>query len=202
MAEFSQYGERSVLVRLGESPLGYLVEVTDLFPEARIRPGLESLVITFEEISDHVNKVQSVFPTSPSEKPFRTGKRFQIPVEYSGEDLAQAANAAKISVDELIKIHQETTWQVALIGFAPGFPYLLPKTNNDLFKTIGRLASPRAKVPSGSVGLAAGMSCIYPQASPGGWQLIGVTKTELFDAGKVNPSLLAIGDEISFEAIQ
>jgi len=201
MAEFSQYGERSVLVQLGESPLGYLTEIQNLFPEAQIRPGLESVVITFEDIADHVQKVKSAFPTSASGKDFGTGKKIKISVEYSGEDLAQAAKATEISVDELIRIHQETIWQVALIGFAPGFPYLLPKTNQDLFKMIGRLASPRAKVPAGSVGLAAGMSCIYPQASPGGWHLIGITNTVLFDAAKANPSLLAIGDDLIFEAI-
>ena len=201
MAEFSQYGERSVLVQLGESPLGYLTEIQNLFPEAQISPGLASVVITFEDIADHVQYVKSAFPTSSSGKAFGMGRKFQIPVEYSGEDLAQAAKAAEISVDELIKVHQETIWQVALIGFAPGFPYLLPKTNQDLFKMIGRLASPRAKVPAGSVGLAAGMSCIYPQASPGGWHLIGITNTLLFDAAKEKPSLLAIGDELIFEAI-
>ncbi|MEY3406328.1 MAG: hypothetical protein RLZZ556_400, partial [Actinomycetota bacterium] len=180
---------------------GYLTEIQNLFPEAQIRPGLESVVITFEDIADYVQKVKSAFPTSASGKAFGTGKQLKIPVEYSGEDLAQAATATEISVDELIKVHQETIWQVALIGFAPGFPYLLPKTNQDLFKMIGRLASPRAKVPAGSVGLAAGMSCIYPQASPGGWHLIGITNTLLFDSAKEKPSLLDIGDEVSFEAI-
>jgi len=201
MAKFSQYGERSVLVQLGESPLGYLTEIQNLFREAQIRPGLESVVITFENIADHVQRVKSAFPTSASGKTSGKGKKFQIPVEYSGEDLAQADKAGEISVDELINVHQETIWQVALIGFAPGFPYLLPKTNQDLFKMIGRLASPRAKVPAGSVGLAAGMSCIYPQASPGGWHLIGITKTLLFDAAEEKPSFLAIGDEVVFEAI-
>ena len=86
-----------------------------------------------------------------------------------------------------------------LIGFAPGFPYLVSSAGTKVLSSIGRLAIPRTKVPAGSVGIAAGMSCVYPTDMPGGWHLLGKTTVQLFDASNtMQPTLLAIGDQVKF----
>src|SRR4051812_38704602 len=87
---------------------------------------------------------------------------------------------------------------VYLIGFAPGFPYLggLPKQ-----LATPRHAKPRMAVPPGSVGIAGEQTGIYPQSTPGGWNLIGCTPLKLFQPAANPPVLLQPGDEVRFKAI-
>lgn len=128
-------------------------------------------------------------------------RRVTIPVCYGGEfgpDLARVAEHAKLSSEEVIKRHSKATYLVHLLGFAPGFPYLggLPKE-----LATPRHAKPRMTVPAGSVGIAGAQTGIYPQVTPGGWNLIGATPLRLFHPEKVPPVVLQAGDEVTFEAI-
>lgn len=192
------YGERSVLIELGFSAANEIKTIQDSFPEAEVLLGLESVVLRFPSGTNYLYHVTKNFPKL-SKNTAATGEYRFIPIQYNGEDLSSVASLLKLSVKELISIHQQTIWQVALIGFAPGFPYLIPTTHQDLYSQIPRLDSPRTKVPANSVALAAGMCCIYPNSSPGGWRLIGSTIISLFDTERENPSLLAVGDLIRFE---
>jgi KipI family sensor histidine kinase inhibitor len=79
---------------------------------------------------------------------------------------------------------------VAFSGFAPGFAYLAGLPDD---WAVPRLATPRPKVPAGSVGLAGAYAGIYPTASPGGWRLVGRTETVLFDVRRDPPALLTPG---------
>ena len=199
--KFLPYGERSVLIELGFSAASEIKTIRDCFPEAEVLLGLESVVLRFPEAKDYLEHVAENFPKL-SKTTAATGEYRSIPIHYNGEDLSNIASLLKLSTEELIEIHQQTIWQVALIGFAPGFPYLVPATHQDLYSQIPRLDSPRTKVPANSVALAGGMCCIYPNSSPGGWQLIGSTSVSLFDTERENPSLLAVGDLIRFEQVQ
>ena len=194
------FGEKSVLVELEQSAAASIEEIKKTFPEAEVRLGLKSVLITFKEIGDYTKTVKENFPELSSES-FDGFEPKPVPIRYDGEDLSSLSGFLHLSDAELIYLHQGTIWQVALIGFAPGFPYLIPETNIELFSKIPRLDSPRSKVPAKSVALAAGMCCIYPNASPGGWQLIGTTDVELFDPEATSPSLLKAGDRIRFEVI-
>ncbi|RPJ86614.1 MAG: carboxyltransferase domain-containing protein, partial [Acidobacteria bacterium] len=64
-----------------------------------------------------------------------------------------------------------------------------------------RLRVPRTRVPTGSVGIAAEQTGVYPVESPGGWQLIGRTPLRLYDPTRENPVLLEPGDSVRFERI-
>lgn len=88
---------------------------------------------------------------------------------------------------------------MALVGFAPGFPYLagLPAE-----LATPRHARPRTSVPAGSVGIAGAQTGIYPLATPGGWNLIGRTPVRLFDPQQDPPALLRAGDRVQFRAIK
>ncbi|WP_267226088.1 5-oxoprolinase subunit PxpB [Dyella silvae] len=124
-----------------------------------------------------------------------------IPVWYGGEagpDLSVVAGHTRLTPDEVISRHCAVTYRVAMLGFAPGFPYLL---GLDPALAMPRRADPRLSVPAGSVAIGGNQTGIYPQALPGGWQLIGRTPSKLFDLHAVSPSLLLPGDRVRFHAI-
>lgn len=126
-----------------------------------------------------------------------------IPVRYDGADLSSAADAADCSTDRLIQAHTHLTWTVQFMGFAPGFGYLVPEDGSDpalkaVFDQIPRHEESRPRVPAGSVAVAAGHSAVYPRESPGGWHLLGVTDTVLWDSAATPPSVLSAGARVRF----
>lgn len=125
----------------------------------------------------------------------RAGKVVNIPVQYTGDDLGEMAEYLGLSVEALIQRHTGSLWQVAFCGFAPGFAYLVSR---EAGIQVPRRASPRTRIPAGSVGLAGEFSGIYPHASPGGWQLIGRTAETLFALDRQPPALLQPGMQVQF----
>ena len=119
----------------------------------------------------------------------------QIPVRYDGEDLAEVAQILGISPEEVVSRHTGSEWSVAFTGFAPGFAYL---SGGDPIFNVPRRATPRTKVPAGAVALAGTFSAVYPQASPGGWQIIGVTDEAMWDLSRDLPALLQPGYRVRF----
>ncbi len=127
------------------------------------------------------------------------GELHEIPVCYGGNhgpDLQSVVEAIGISADEVVAMHSAAEYTVAMVGFAPGFPYLtgLP----DALR-MPRLATPRNRVAAGSVAIAGEQAGIYPCESPGGWRVLGQTGERLFDPRRERaPSLLAPGDRVRF----
>ena len=122
----------------------------------------------------------------------------QIPTAYGGEygpDLDGVAAAHGLSPADVVRIHGETVYTVYMLGFSPGFAYLgsVPEVI-----ATPRLTTPRTLVPAGSVGIAGRQTGIYPQATPGGWRLLGRTAISLFDAHRDPPAWLAPGDRVRF----
>jgi len=125
----------------------------------------------------------------------------EIPVCYGGEfgpDIQFVAEHNSITTDDVVRIHSGAEYQIYMIGFTPGFPFLggLPKVLH-----TPRLETPRSFVPKGSVGIANNQTGIYPLASPGGWQLIGKTPLKLFTPERSNPFIYKTGDRIKFKPI-
>jgi len=125
----------------------------------------------------------------------RAGRRHEIAVTYDGEDLAVVAASLRLRAQDVVELHSEPEYTVAFIGFQPGFPYLIGLPEE---LAVPRLASPRVKVPAGSVAIAEKYTGIYPDATPGGWRLIGRTDVVLFDPASVPPALLQPGDAVRF----
>lgn len=125
----------------------------------------------------------------------RQGTLVRIPVRYDGEDLAEMADHLGLSEEELVRRHAASVWQVAFTGFAPGFAYL---SGGDPVFNVPRRASPRTRIPAGSVGLAGTFSAVYPRATPGGWQLIGTTDVPMWDLTRTPPALLQPGQRVQF----
>lgn len=125
----------------------------------------------------------------------------EIPVYYGnqyGPDLDDCAHELGLTIDEIIARHVAVEYTVAMIGFAPGFPYLL---GLDPALALPRLATPRTRAPAGSVAIGGAQTGIYPRESAGGWRLIGRTPVRLFDPARDAPSLLQAGDRVRFIAV-
>jgi inhibitor of KinA len=129
-------------------------------------------------------------------------RMIEIPVCYGGAfgpDLEMVAESHALAPEEVVRIHCGAAYTVYMLGFAPGFAYLggLPPAI-----ATPRRDEPRTAVPAGSVGIGGNQTGIYAIASPGGWNLIGRTSLRLFDARRVPPTLLAVGDQVRFRAVE
>ncbi len=129
------------------------------------------------------------------------GRLVTLPVYYApeaGEDLEALAQAAKLSVEAVIELHTGVEYRVYAIGFAPGFAYL---GEVDARIAQPRRATPRPRVPRGAVAIADRQTAVYPDVSPGGWNLIGRCPVRLFDPHAQPCMPLAVGDRVRFEAV-
>ena len=125
----------------------------------------------------------------------------ELPVAYGGEfgpDIEEVSKKTGLSEVQIIVEHTTRPYYVYCLGFSAGFPYMggLPT-----FLHCARRDSPRPSIPAGSVGIGGGQTGVYPQASPGGWQLVGRTPCKLFDASQSPPSILNPGDLVRFVPI-
>jgi KipI family sensor histidine kinase inhibitor len=130
------------------------------------------------------------------------GASFVIPfcrdVDFA-PDLAETAALKNLSPDQYIDHFAGVVFEVAMLGFQPGFAYLsgLPDALD-----APRLATPRKNVPARSVAIADGMCAAYPLDSPGGWRLIGRTPAPLFHPrNPERPALLTPGDKLRWRPI-
>ncbi len=128
----------------------------------------------------------------------KKSRLIEIPVNFEKEfalDLEFVASENDLSPEKVIEIFTSKTYRVYLLGFLPGFAYM---GELDAQIATPRKNSPRKKVPKGSVGIAGRQTGIYSLESPGGWQIIGKTATELFTPEDENPTFLQAGDLIRF----
>lgn len=128
-------------------------------------------------------------------------REMEIPVCFENEfalDLADISGRCGIAPESVIERFCEASYQVACIGFTPGFPYLsgLPPE-----LAVPRKSSPRTSVPGGSVAIGGSQAGIYPLNSPGGWNVIGRTPLKLFDPQNDPPTLLTTGDRVRFKRV-
>ncbi len=176
---------------LHRSLLGRPIEgVTDLVPAARTvmiryRPALLSVAALIQQLSR-----RDLSDTQPP-----STEVVEIPVMYTGEDLDEVSRLTGLDVPEIVARHTASTFTVAFCGFAPGFAYLV---GGDPALHVPRRQTPRISVPAGSVAIAGQFSGVYPNASPGGWQIIGETPLKMWDLGRDPPALLRPGARVRF----
>lgn len=136
--------------------------------------------------------------TTPTEAVHGPARVVEVPVHYGGDDgpdLEFVAEATGLGTTEVIRLHSGADYQVAMLGFRPGFPYLLGLPAK---LRLPRRSSVRARVAAGSVAIAGAQAGIYPSESPGGWHVLGHTGLRLFDPARSPPSLLLPGDRVRF----
>jgi len=126
-------------------------------------------------ISEFLNSEIQKFGETRDLNESKTKKAIIIPVEYGGPDLKRVAKICGVSETQIISRHSAPDYTVAMIGFLPHFPYLL---GLDRALQTPRLDAPRIRVPAGSVAIAGLQAGIYPQESPGGWNILGKTDSK------------------------
>lgn len=126
----------------------------------------------------------------------------EIEVRYGGPDgpdLAAVADAHGLRPEDIIELHAGSTWTAMFLGFAPGFAYLGPLPPE---LATARRATPRERVPAGSVAIGGDQTAIYPFSLPGGWQIIGRTDVAMWDIGRARPNLLAPAELVRFVPVR
>ena len=161
-------------------------------------PSYNALAMHFDPVTCDIQKIETIIDSvfdSINEKTtdelMVKGSRVTIPVIYNGDDLPLLSKMHKLSIRDIIDIHKGVDYTVAMVGFKPHFPYLI-----GLDKRIEtpRLKTPRLHVPKGAVAIGGAQTGIYPEESPGGWNIIGLTDPELLK--QINP-----GDTIEFKEV-
>jgi inhibitor of KinA len=167
-------------------------------------PGYASLLVIHDPVAGDPDEVRgwirerlsrTVTEVAPA------GRTVRIPVLYHprlAPDLEELARDKGLTVEALIALHTGAAYRCCLLGFRPGFPFL---GGLDARLHAPRLATPRVRVPAGSVGIGGQQTGIYPVDSPGGWRIIGRTPLRLFDPGRPDPFLVHPGDTVAFHAI-
>jgi KipI family sensor histidine kinase inhibitor len=169
-------------------------------------PGVRDIVPTFRSVGVFFDPLRADIAAlidavrRAAETPAAVDERAPIEVEvaYGGEagpDLEAVASFARCAPAEVIDRHASMVYRVFMMGFLPGFAYM--GTVDDSI-AAPRRATPRVRVPAGSVGIAGRQTGIYPFESPGGWQIIGRTAVKPFDPERKQPSLFAPGDMVKF----
>lgn len=178
-----------------------LLENASLAGITDIIPAYESIALRFDhllvDLEREIEQLSSLKGgVSAIEK---NPKIHEIPVCYElGMDWVEVITHIDLTKQEIIKLHTGTIYTLAMMGFLPGFLYLegLPST-----LTCPRKATPRSRIPKGSVGIGGDQTGVYSLESPGGWQIIGKTPQSFFKPEKDPPIQVKIGDQVQFYAI-
>ncbi|MCU1603772.1 MAG: Allophanate hydrolase subunit 1 [Modestobacter sp.] len=193
-------GSTALLVELDDldAVLALYAALTDRPPAGVVDvvPAARTLLVVTDPAVTTLDAVSAAVRTTAPRPAARTGGDVvELPVHYDGADLAELAGLIDLSPAELVGQHTAQEWTVAFCGFAPGFGYLTqPGGGWD----VPRRATPRTRVPPGSVALAGEFSGVYPRESPGGWQLIGRTDVAVFDVDRDPAALLRPGTRVRF----
>ena len=171
-----------------------------------LHPAYSSLLIDFDPLQLTHEQLESLVAPLIVESSFLPSNLggsslIEIPVCYDREfapDLATVAQHSLLTAEQVIATHADGDYFVYFLGFSPGFAYLGGLASP---LHVPRLVTPRKQVEAGSVGIGGAQTGIYPNASPGGWQLIGRTPLRMFDAATEPPSLLQPGDGVRFRRI-
>lgn len=162
-------------------------------------PGYNSLLLVADPLVADLDALAQRLPELlRTPQAAGSAKSHEIPVRYAGEDLAAVAAELSISVEEVVRRHSTASYTVAFLGFTPGFAYL---TGLDPKLQLPRLATPRTRTPAGAVAMAGEFTGVYPQATPGGWRVLGLTTIRLFDPGRTSPALFSPGDRVRFKVL-
>lgn len=183
------------------APLAGIIDVVPAYASLALFADPRWLAQQDHGITSLLTQIESRIAALAQDEPTTT-RHITIPVCYGGDfgpDLDELAAHCGLSVEEVVQRHVAAEYRVAMLGFLPGFPYLL---GLDEKLTMPRMETPRVRVPAGSVAIGGAQTGIYPRESPGGWRIIGRTTASLFDEKSASPTLLLPGDRVTFRAIK
>ena len=207
MWQVTPAGDRALLVTVGRtidrSLLGQVLALDQALADRRPSglistvPAYASLLCHYDpdttdaaRLEDFIRHLEGRIEASV---PF--GPVVDVPTRYDGPDMADVALKTNLTPAAMIDAHASREYLVYCVGFAPGFTYCGALSDQ---LAVSRLASPRLRVPAGSIGIAGRQTGIYAVESPGGWNLIGRTAMRLFDPTADPPARFKPGDRLRF----
>jgi len=211
---YKPYGERSILVEwpadinvnILQDILKFKNKIRNHIFESKIevKSAYNSLLITYdftiENINDKISALKTLYLSS-GDIPKTQFRLWKIPVCYEDEfalDLEDISDKKQLSKKEIIQLHSGTIYTVFFIGFLPGFLYLGGLDERLYFP---RKSTPRQLIIKGAVAIGGNQTGVYPNESPGGWNIIGNSPINFFDASKDIPCFAKAGDKIQFVPI-
>ena len=209
------FGERAIIItwpdRIEEAILDDIIAFKNQLEDTAFQSDKWELVAAYNsltlinnyksvELSKYEDKLTQAYKSDRSSLA-TTRWLWKLPVCYDssfGIDLGEVSDTLQMSVKEVVHMHTRQPYLVYGIGFLPGFMYLggLPQTLE-----VPRKPIPRLDVHKGSVGLAGKQTGIYPQESPGGWNIIGNCPIPIFSVSKDPPCFISVGDRVQFYEI-
>jgi UPF0271 protein len=186
-------GDRAVRLARPQGP-----SAAAIVRAVRAWPGVVDAVVTEAHVAAYFDAAPRVDATlvarlASAPEASRTPREITLASVYDGPDLDEVAHRAGVTPEDVARRHAAATYEVAMIGFLPGFAYL---SGLDPSLEMPRRASPRPRVPAGSIGIGGRWTGVYPFVTPGGWSLIGrVVEGAMFGP---EGARLALGDRVRF----
>lgn len=170
-----------------------------------IVPSYSSILVTLDicqlSVQAGCEQLSALLQREPDRGSPATSQLIEIPTYYGPEvalDMEAVGAHCGLSNEDIVALHSQQRYRVYAIGFAPGFCFL---GRLDERLRMPRKSTPRAQVPAGSVAIAERQTAIYPNTTPGGWQLIGRTCCDMLALCSASQRPLQVGDELRFVAI-
>jgi KipI family sensor histidine kinase inhibitor len=176
---------------LKNAPVAGIVETVPTYRSLLVH--YDPLTLGFSELSDRL--LALLDQPGSTDNPSR---HWRVPVFYDGLDLDGVAKAHDMSPDELIRRHSAPRYDVAMLGFTPGFSYL---RGLDPSIATPRRAQPRITTPAGTISIGGVQAALQCLAGPSGWHLLGRTPVRTFDPQRDPVFLIEPGDTVTFEQI-
>jgi len=211
---FFPAGDRAVCIEVGDEisvpvntrvrALEYLIQQKGVTGVVESVPTFCSLLVYYDPlVTDYETLVSTIEALSlqPGGVTLPPARHVELPCCYDPElglDVEAASERLALPAAEVVRLHASATYHLYFIGFTPGLPYMtgMPERIH-----LPRLATPRTKVPPGSVGIGGIQCCIYSVESPGGYWILGRTPLRLYDPEGPEPILLRAGDRVHFRPI-
>ncbi len=180
-----------LLPKIGESiyaaQLGWIKEVIPTQVEI-------GLVVTEYFRADDITSLQTI-DYGLDRKP----KVYRLPILFTeGADWRSVEDQSGLAREDITRILLDTTYELAMIGFTPGFLYL---NGLDPRLIIPRKATPTKKIPAGTISIGSHYLGLYALSTPSGWYAIGRTPLVTFEVSDTELLVVRPGDQIRLEPI-
>jgi KipI family sensor histidine kinase inhibitor len=197
--------EISVEVNAKVHALTRAIETAGIAGVIEVVPAYRSLMVHFQpDITSHDavrDAIEACNGVAPSHSAAATPRLFRVPTVYGGEhgpDLASVAEQTGLAADEIVRLFSSSRYPVYCLGFLCCLAYLggVPGALQ-----LPRLATPRTRVPAGSVGFAGAQAVVLPVDQPSGWRYIGRAFVKMYDPTRSPPTDLRPGDLVECPAV-
>ncbi|MCK6263897.1 allophanate hydrolase subunit 1 [Vibrio sp. ZSDE26] len=201
LVSFDCESSKSLSLQIGACATAILESHSDWI--MNITPSYRTILVDYlpHRVS-LANLIQSIEQTLKrlEASPFPEKESIVLPAFYdesTGPDLYRYFNDG-LSLKQIIELHTQQTYTVSAIGFAPGFAFLT-SVHSTLQKP--RLDTPRVSVAKGSIAIANNQTAVYPNQSPGGWNIIGNCPIPLYNPLEQPMTPFSIGSIVRFKSV-